>query len=165
MSTTRKGKGPLAALRICGNADGNTAVEFGLFLPVIMLVLLAAVELGRYGVEMNRLTNAARAGMQYAIQSQGHASADQFIKDAVREDAGDAGEFLTISTTSFYRCTDGSTPADPGDDCPDGSYAPMYVSISVSETFDVLFPLLMTNPAFSLPSSFSPTATLTARVR
>ena len=137
-----------AALRRLSGADGNVAVEFGLFLPVVMLTLLAAVELGRYGTEMNRVTNAARAGMQYAIQGQGYAKATDWIIDAVREDAGDTTNHLTVSSQWFCRCSDGTTP-DCNDDCPDGSYAPMYVEISVSETFDALFPLLAREPDVS----------------
>lgn len=157
-----------AALRRALNADGNTAVEFGLMLPVIMLVLLGSVELGRYGVEMNRLTNAARAGMQYAIQGQGHALAEAFIEDAVRADAGDTNNTLDVNVRPFCRCASGRE-LDCTEECTqageDGEYAPMYVTIAVSETFDTLFPLLGANPVFSLPVSFSPSVVTTARVR
>lgn len=157
-----------ATFRRFANSEGNTAVEFGLFLPVLLLVLLAAVELGRYGVEMNRLTNAARAGMQYAIQGQGYAKATDFIIDAVREDAGDTNNSLTVTARAFCRCSSGrELPCT--DECTqageDGEYAPMYVTIAVSENYQALFPLLAANPSFSLPVNYSPSVVTTSRVR
>lgn len=157
-----------AAFRRFADSDGNTAVEFGLFLPAILLVLLAAVELGRYGVEMNRITNAARAGMQYAIQGQGYAEATDWIADAVRADAGDTNDSLTVSVRAFCRCSSGrELPCT--DECTgageDGEYAPRYVTIAVSETFDALFPFLGTNPIFTLPVSYTPSVVTTARLR
>ena len=157
-----------AALRRLDGEHGNTAVEFGLMLPVILLILLGTVEFGRYGAEMNRITNAARAGMQYAIQGQGYAKASDFIIEAVREDAGDTTNSLTVTTRAFCRCSSGRELACT-DECTqageDGEYAPMYVEIAVSETFEALFPLLAANPSFSLPVSFSPSVVTTSRVR
>jgi len=158
-----------AAFRGYMNSDGNTAVEFGLFLPVILLVLLASVELGRYGVEMNRLTNAARAGMQYAIQGQGYAKATDWIADAVRADAGDTNKSLTISVRSFCRCPSTNRELACTDECTlageDGEYAQMYVTVAVSETFEALFPLLASNPVFKMPGTYTPSVITTARVR
>jgi len=156
-----------AVLRGAGNREGNTAVEFALFLPVIMLSLLAAVELGRYGVEMNRLTNAARAGMQYALQGQGYAVLTDNVAAAVRTDAGDATNSLTVNVRTFCRCSNG-TELDCTDECSladDTKYAPMYTTIAVSETFEALFPLLAANPAFQMPGFYSPSVVTTTRIR
>lgn len=144
--------------------NGNTAVEFGLMLPAILLVLLAAVELGRYGAEMNRITNAARAGMQYAIQGQGYAKATDFIIDAVRADAGDTTNSLTVTTRWYCRCT-AAAEVDCTSTCVDDNYPQMYVTIAVSETFEALFPLLAANPSFALPVNYSPAVVTTSRVR
>jgi Flp pilus assembly protein TadG len=155
-------------LRRLREEHGNTAVEFGLMLPAILLILLASVELGRYGTEMNRVTNAARAGMQYAIQGQGYATATDFIIEAVRDDAGDTNNSLTVTTRAFCRCSSGRELTCT-DECnqagEDGEYAPMYVTIAVSETFQALFPLLAANPSFALPVNYSPSVVTTSRVR
>lgn len=154
------------ALRELGGSDGNTAVEFGLFLPIIMLILLGSVELGRYGVEMNRVTNAARAGLQYAMQGQGYAKATDFIIAAVREDAGDTTNTLTVTSRWFCRCSGSTSEIPCNDQCVDeDTYAQMYVQVAVSETFPALFPLLSATPSFSLPVSFKPSVVSTARVR
>jgi len=155
------------AFRRFGDAEGNTAVEFGLFLPVILLVLLAAVELGRYGVEQNRIVNAARAGVQYALQGQGYAVLTNNIIAAVRADAGDASNSLTVTARQFCRCSNGQEiPCT--DECNlsgDTKYAPMYVEVHVSETYNALFPLLTANAFYTLPVSFSPSVVTTARIR
>jgi Flp pilus assembly protein TadG len=73
---------------------GSISVEFGFLLPILLFMMLAAFEFGRFGVEYTRQVSAARAGAQYAIQDQSAAADTAGITQAARDDAGDVHGLL-----------------------------------------------------------------------
>jgi Flp pilus assembly protein TadG len=49
--------------------NGASAVEFGIVLPVLMLLALGCVDFGRFAYHHIAVQNAARAGAEYAIMN------------------------------------------------------------------------------------------------
>lgn len=115
------------------------AVELALLTPVLMLMLVGAIDFGGAVNERMKLTSAARAGVQFASQSPANADDTAGILQAVQNAGGLDTASITISTTQFCACGDGSAAAC-GDTCAGGGAAGAYVSITVVEQYSTIFP-------------------------
>ena len=138
---------------------GNVAIEFGFMVPIFVLVTLAAVELGRLGSEMSRITHAAKAGTQYGIQDQSNANDISGIIQAVRDNAEDANNELTVSARRYCRCPGQSVDLPCTDSCTDDKFAPMFVEVNVSHDLAAVFDYL------KLPVTYPLAVRSTSRVR
>lgn len=138
---------------------GNVAVEFGFLVPVLMLLTLGAVELGRLGTEWTRVKHAAQAGTQFGVQDQANAANAQGMVNAARFDADDTANELTISARRYCRCPGAAAEVQCSEKCADDNFSPMYVEVSVSQDLDALIPY------FNLPVSYPIAAQNTGRVR
>ena len=58
----RRGQPPLSADR-----SGNVMLEFALGLPVLALLVVGLLDLGRYSLQKSAMLQGARAGAQYGI--------------------------------------------------------------------------------------------------
>ena len=47
------------------HADGNMMIEFALALPILSMMLIGLLDLGRYAIDKSSILQAARAGAQY----------------------------------------------------------------------------------------------------
>jgi Flp pilus assembly protein TadG len=56
------------------HADGATAVEFAIILPVLILLMLGGMDLGHAFYMQHVITNASREGARYAANYTGNAS-------------------------------------------------------------------------------------------
>ena len=131
------------------------AVELALLTPVLMLMLLGVIDFGGAIYERMQLTSAARAGVQYAGQSANNVNDTAGILQAVQTAGSlDAGD-ITITTTQFCGCADGSA-ATCGDTCGGGGSAGTYVSITVVEQYSTIFPY----PGLGNPITLQGDATL-----
>ncbi|MCH9013369.1 MAG: pilus assembly protein [Proteobacteria bacterium] len=143
--------------RSFGATSGSITVELALLLTVLPLLALGAYDLGRYGVEQTAMVSAARAGAQAAMLSGALADPTPVV-EAVRQDAGDLTGTLNITVRQFCQCPSaGETSCSAA--CTDSAYAPMYVEVSVSDNFDLLFHYP------GLPQSLALGATSTMRIR
>ena len=52
--------------RLFKHTEGATAVEFGIILPVLMLLMLGGMDLGHMFYMQHVITNASREGARYA---------------------------------------------------------------------------------------------------
>ena len=143
--------------RSFGATSGSITVELALLLTVLPLLALGAYDLGRYGVEQTAMVSAARAGAQAALQSGALADPTPIV-EAVRRDAGDVTGTLNVAARQFCQCPSAGE-ASCGAPCTDSAYAPMYVEVSVSDNFDLLFHYL------GLPQSLALGPTSTMRIR
>ena len=64
------------ARRPPGGAKGQSLVEFALVFPIFVLLLFAAIDLGRAVYDNATLSNAARSGVRLAIVNQNRAGID-----------------------------------------------------------------------------------------
>jgi Flp pilus assembly protein TadG len=116
---------------------GNTAVEFALLLPVLVLLIAGLVDFGRAYFTKMELENAARAGGQYGIL---HGAGDlDTIKSIVRDATDIPSADLTVNAATFCACPDGTVQACAGGDC--GGFKPgSYISITAQTAFVPIFP-------------------------
>ncbi len=138
---------------------GNVSIEMAFLVTFLLVLVMGAYDFGRLAMEQAGVTQAARAGAQFAVLDQANAGDDAGIIQAARDEAEDPG--LQVAPDSFCRCP-GSAAKDPTCAiCPDGQYAPLYVQVTVTDTFDMLFDY----PGLPEPSSYTLTSTSTMRVR
>ena len=116
---------------------GSVAIEFALLVPVLLLMLLGAVDFGMVINEKMKLQSAARAGVQFAVQNSTNAQNDAAIRLAVTNASGlDPADF-TIDPQVFCECAEGAVVACDGT-CAIG--APRRaVTVTVRENFLTLF--------------------------
>ena len=88
---------------------GQGLVEFALVLPLILLILLGTIDVGRWVFADNSVTNAAREGMRAAI-------VNQFEPD-IRAVVARQATALSIATTTPTGCDSSNVPTDPTGVC------------------------------------------------
>ncbi len=117
----------------------SVAIELALLTPVLLFMLIGLIDFGGAIHERMQLTSAARAGVQFALQSNANIDDIAGILLAVTT----AGELdtadITVTTTQFCGCADGSAAACDAF-CTGGGSAGTYVSVTVVEQFSTLFP-------------------------
>src|SRR5436309_1858896 len=87
---------------------GATAVEFVVILPLMTAMILACIDLGRFGYNYIAVTNAARAGAAYGIMnpysssslSTWTAAVKQAAKDEMAQQPGYDSNSLNVTVTT-----------------------------------------------------------------
>jgi Flp pilus assembly protein TadG len=103
------------------NDAGSAFVELALVLPLLCLVLIGAVELGRMAYAAIEVSNAARAAVAYGSQNLVTATDSPDMKTVAAADASDLTAMgATLLTTPSTVCV-----------CDDGSSSPPAVGCSV----------------------------------
>jgi len=123
-----------------GNGSrGTAAVEFAIFAPglILMMVMTADLALGIY-CKM-RVQNAAQFGTEYAVVHGFDATA---ITNAVSSNTSVSGLSVTPPPYQFCGCaaSSGINTTGCSSPCPDGSSAGVYVSVSTQGTYNTLIP-------------------------
>lgn len=139
-----------ARSRVC---SGQTVVEVALLLPILLLLLVGVVELGRYAYFDILISNAARAGAQYGAQSLIQAADVAGIRTAAQNDGLAA---MTITTTQQCGCAAGALGG-----CPTGAVCPqplVYVQVTATDRYNSLFRYP------GIPRNLTLTSTVTMRV-
>ena len=145
-----KYKAGAARNRFCG---GQTILELALLLPLMLLLLVGVIEIGRYAYFDILVSNAARAGAQYGAQSLIQAKDVNGITTAAQNDGLGT---MTITTSQQCGCSAGTLGG-----CPTGGVCPqplVYVQVTATENFSSLF----SYPG--IPNSLTLTSTVTMRV-
>ena len=132
--------------------SGQTVLELALLLPVLLLLLVGVIEIGRYAYFDILVSNAARAGAQYGAQSLIQAADVNGIIAAAQNDGLGT---MKITPLQQCGCNGGGAPAA----CPvGGSCPPVYIKVTASDTYNSLF----NYPG--LPKSLTLSSTVTMRV-
>ncbi|HLI97433.1 MAG TPA: TadE/TadG family type IV pilus assembly protein [Candidatus Baltobacteraceae bacterium] len=142
---------------------GVALIELVVALPLLMLLMLGIVEVGRFAYFGIVVANAARAGAQYAAQSATTAGNSTGISSAVAaDDANGVGTITASTTNEFCQCWNGSAYSNPTPNSCSGSCSTGHivelVSVTATGTADSLF-----NYPF-LPSSTHISSTATMRL-
>lgn len=90
----------------CSRRRAAAAAEFAIILPVLMMIVLGFIDFGRFAYHYVAVTNAARAGAEYAImtpyvsagQGAWQAKVQQAARDEMANQTGYAPSNLTTST-------------------------------------------------------------------
>jgi Flp pilus assembly protein TadG len=131
--------------------SGQAFVELALVLPMLILLVVGGAEIGRLAYADIEISNAARAGVAYAMQSHTKASDNPNIKIAAKRDApnipGLVVDDATLTcycetsagvTTAFASC---ATNVANTTACPSPSVLVEYVQVNTSASIDTLFHL------------------------
>lgn len=113
--------------------------------PLLMVVVLGAVDFGRYSYFGEAVSNAAHAGAVYGTQSTDRAGDLAGIERAVRDDlSSTADDTAVVSVERFCTCPYSETRvACDATSCQGGAsgWVPwMYVNVRVSASFEPLVP-------------------------
>ena len=136
-----------AVRRVASCRSGNTAVEFGLSAPIVIVLAVGALDYGSAYVESVRLNGAARAGTQQALyNSHTWQDTDGFEQAALEEYVGHALTPEQVSALpasamaeAFCACTAGALLACTGT-CPGGITPGQFVRVSMSRAMPLRLP-------------------------
>jgi Flp pilus assembly protein TadG len=137
MKTTPRSKRKAAGIRaILEGEAGQNLVEFAVVTPVLLLLLVGAVEVGRLAYLGMLVQNAARAGVQYGSQSLATAADNTGMQNAALND-GQNISGLTAAASHYCTCADGSSSSCAAGDC-SGSHMLVYVQVNTTGQFQPL---------------------------
>jgi Flp pilus assembly protein TadG len=137
-------------LGILKSQSGQSLVELALLTPLLLLLLIGSVEMGRYAYISVLVANAARAGAAYGAQSLGNSTDTGGIQTAADNDFQNNGlttSNLTVTSSTSCGCDNGGTTTSAGCNnppnptagtCAAGHWVVM-VSVTASGTFTSLF--------------------------
>ncbi len=125
---------------------GAAVIEFALLAPVLLLMVVAAIDFGTFIHQKMQLQSAARAGAQFAIQSDATVSDTAGILNAAQLASELDFTGVTTTTTQFCACSDGvefavDTSGNCTADCALGENPGLYVRVNVTGDFAPLFPI------------------------
>jgi len=139
------------ARTISGSQSGQSLVEVALLTPLLLLLLIGVIEMGRFAYIGILVGNAAKAGAAYASQSLEDASPSVVanVQAAVNNDFQNnlpSAPTLTVQITNSCGCDSGGAitsatcngTATAGT-CPTGSHWVVMASVTCSGTFGALF--------------------------
>jgi Flp pilus assembly protein TadG len=115
---------------------GQNLLEFALAAPIVMLMLVSTVELGRLAYLGMLVKNAAHAGVQYGAQNLATAADSMGMQDAALND-GQNMAGLTATASHYCSCADGSSSSCAPGDCA-SSHRLVYVQVNTTGQFQPL---------------------------
>ena len=121
-------------------------IEFALLAPVVLLLVVGAIDFGTFIYQKMQLQSAARAGAQYAIQSDATVSDTAGILNAAQIASEVDFTGVTPTITQYCACSDGieTTPDGSGScggTCAGGEFPGLYVRVNLTGRFSPLFPI------------------------
>lgn len=144
---------------------GVALVEFALALPLLMMLLVGLIEVGRLAWYNIQVGNAAHAGAQYGAIP-GNAGDLTGMQNVAQADGQQSLTALTATARDVCACWNGtslspSTPASSacGVQCTNGGREITYVQVTATGTLQSLF----NYTAFGLPRSWIVTRVATIR--
>jgi Flp pilus assembly protein TadG len=142
-----------------GRQAGVALVEFALGLPLLMMLLVGLIEVGRLAWFNIQVGNAAHAGAQYGA-TPGNGGDLTGMQTIAESDAQNGLTGITAVAQNVCSCWNGtaSSPATPaasacGVACTNGGRQITYVQVTATGTLNSLF----NYTAFGLPRSWSVT--------
>jgi len=137
---------------------GQALIVLGLLLPLLLLLAVGIIEIGRLAYFAIEVSNAARAGAQFGTQSLAAAADSADITDAAQNDAPDIGANLNVTPTASCGCTAATAIGGgcPGSGC---SYPLVYLTVTTQYDLHTLFHYP------GIPTRFSLTGTSVMPVR
>ena len=118
---------------------GAAMVELALLVGILLLVLFGTIDFSRLFYSGITVMDAARAGVQFGMQSSAHAADIAGMEDAAKDNAQDLGANASSTAERFCRCSGG--PKNP--DCLSlagscGEAVEVYVLVRALNTFETL---------------------------
>jgi Flp pilus assembly protein TadG len=118
---------------------GQALLEVALVTPLLMLLAVGIIEIGRYAYYSILVADAARAGAQYGAQNLATAADTAGIRTAAENDGQNLSE-LRVTVQHECGCTGSSIGgACPATACASPNHALVYLKVTVSGKFNSLF--------------------------
>jgi hypothetical protein len=138
--------------RITGTR-GQSVLEFALLLPVMLLLLVGIIEVGRFAYYSILVANAARAGAQYGAQGLATAADTPGIQAAAENDGQNLPQ-LAVTASQQCGCNGaGLSGTCPASGCLLPNHPLVYVQVQATGTFNSLFNYPGLPPSFSVTST------------
>jgi Flp pilus assembly protein TadG len=117
---------------------GVAAIEFAIFAPVLIFMMLCVVDLGMGIYRKMQVQNAAQAGAQYAMV---HGFNAGLVSTAVQSATSFSGISASPPPTQFCGCTSstGVTSISCNSTCSGGSTPGTFVTVSTQGTYNTLY--------------------------
>ncbi len=99
----------LKAQRLCRHDGGNMMIEFALALPVLSIMLIGMLDLGRFALDKSSMLQAARSGAQYGIVASNAGVLTTTDLTSVNTTAVASTSLTGVTSTNsmFCECTSG----------------------------------------------------------
>jgi Flp pilus assembly protein TadG len=118
---------------------GQALLEVALVTPLLLLLAVGIIEIGRYAYYSILVADAARAGAQYGAQNLATAADTAGIKTAAENDGQNLSE-LKVTVQHECGCTGSSIGGTcPATGCASPNHALVYVKVTVTGKFNSLF--------------------------
>jgi len=150
---------------ILRSQSGQSLVELAFLTPILLLLLIGTIEMGRYTSLSILMGNAARAGAEYGAQNATTAGDSAGIQKAAMADLTDISGFKaqpTVASTFVCGCDNGGsiipspeTNAACKTSCNVSSHLVTSVQVTVTGTFSSMF----NYPGIPTPLTITSTAT------
>jgi Flp pilus assembly protein TadG len=148
--------------RFAGSAEegcrGAISIEFAIFAPTLVLMLVCVLDLGMGIYRKMQVQNAAQAGAAYAVL---HGFTVSSIENAVTSATSFSGVSASPAPSEFCGCasTSGVATATCSSTCSGGSSPGTYVTVSAQATYTTILPYPV------VPNSYTLTAQSTVRLQ
>jgi Flp pilus assembly protein TadG len=109
MKTAVRGRNDWGKMLRTRGQRGQSIAEVALVTPLLLMLLVGTIEIGRYAYYGIEVANAARAGVQYGAQSLADSIDLAGITAAAQRDAP---EVTSLSVTSHNLCACSNSPAN-----------------------------------------------------
>lgn len=140
--------------RAAGNTDGAAAIEFGVLVPMLALMVTAVIDIGLGVYSKMQLEDSAQAGVEWAIRNGFDANA---ISSAVTAATNSSRISAMPAPVQFCGCATGSSvsSATCGTTCPGGAQTGTYVTVSAQTTFNTTlnYPVVPSTYSFATQST------------
>jgi Flp pilus assembly protein TadG len=120
--------------------SANSIVEVALIMPVLVLILIGAAELGRLAFASIEVNNAAYAGAAFGSRNHGTASDSADIATAASNDGANVAGLSTSSSVSCV-CTNGATMtcSNAASNCVSPARIQEFVQVSTTASVNPMF--------------------------
>ena len=140
-----KGKGRRIrhfAVRLMTDENGPSAIEFALLSAILLPILLGLTDYGLAQFKKIELSGAVRSGAQYILLNDyDSATVETVVTSATNIPSGD----VTVSSSEFCECADGTSISDCSDSCDDGESVQKFVTVSATYDFTpIILPTTIT---------------------
>ena len=135
---------------------GNIVIEFALVAPVLFLLLVGMLDLGRFGLQKSAMLQGAQAGGRYALVAYSESSN---INTTAQNATGLSG--VTATNTVFCECVSG-TAVSCSTTCGSGQTLKRYITVTTNKAFSSV--LSVSTLSFAGMGIWSPPTSITASI-
>lgn len=144
--------------RLATDRQGNLMIEFALALPILALLLVGLLDLGRFSLQKSSMLQGAREGAQYGIMASDDSAN---INTTAKNATGLAGASAT--NTVFCECSSAAgTAVGCGTTCSSGATLKKYITVTTSGSFSSVLGAATTS--FGSFGSWTPPTSVSASV-